>query len=420
MLADATRLVARREIREAIRATSYKVTLALSAVVLAVIVVIANLGDDGQDPERVVVAGAGAGEAAAVSELGAAVGVPVEVQQVPDDAAGRAAVAEGDADLAIAADGRTLTTKEELDLSSGSSLANLVNVLRADLALRQGLEAAGLGPEESAAVRATEPPALDAIDPDSADEVDSGRVTTALVTNIFLFLMLQTYGGWVLTAVTREKASRVVEVLLSIITPRQLLVGKLVGVGVVALIHASVLAAVALVATRVMGADITDGIRLGDLAIFLVWFALGYALYSGAFAAAGSLVSRMEDAQTVAFPLMLPLLFGYIVSFSAVDGANTLVWILAFIPLTSVVAMPTLYALGEASLWAVAVSMLITALGVVVMAMAAARIYERSVLQSRKLSWRQAFRSPKEIDEVGAGPPHGGQERPVVTAAVDS
>ena len=132
------------------------------------------------------------------------------------------------------------------------------------------------------------------------------------------------------------------------------------------------LAAVALVATRVMGADITDGIRLGDLAIFLVWFALGYALYSGTFAAAGSLVSRMEDAQTVAFPLMLPLLFGYIVSFSAVDGANTLVWILAFIPLTSVVAMPTLYALGEASLWAVAVSMLITALGVVVVAMAAA------------------------------------------------
>ena len=44
------------------------------------------------------------------------------------------------------------------------------------------------------------------IDPTPADEVDSGRATTALVTNIFLFLMIQTYGGWVLTAVTREKA----------------------------------------------------------------------------------------------------------------------------------------------------------------------------------------------------------------------
>jgi ABC-2 type transport system permease protein len=400
-MADAAKLVARREIREAVRATSYKVTLALSAVVLAVIIVIANLGDDSPDVERVAVAGAGGGEVTSLVDLSAAVGVPADVQQVEDDAAARAAVADGDVDLAVSADGRTLTTKDELDLSDGSSLARLVNALRADLALRQGLEAAGLSPEEAASVRAAEPPVLETIDTTSTDEVDPGRVTTALVTNIFLFLMLQTYGGWVLTAVTREKASRVVEVLLSIITPRQLLVGKLVGVGVVALIHAAVLAGVALVATRVMGADITNGIRVGDLAIFLMWFALGYALYCGAFAAAGSLVSRMEDAQTVAFPIMLPLLFGYIVSFSAVDGANTLVWILAFIPLTSVVAMPTLYAIGEASLWAVGVSMVITALGVVVMAMAAARIYERSVLQSRKLSWRQAFRSPREIDEDG-------------------
>jgi ABC-2 type transport system permease protein len=404
-MAEPTRLVARREIREGVRATSYKVTLALSAVVLAVIIVIANLGDDTPDAERVVVAGSGGGELTSLVDLGAAVGVRVEVEQAPDDATARATVAGGDADLAISADGRTLTTQEELDLSGESSLVRLVNVVRSDLALRQGLEAAGLSPDEAAAVRAAEPPALDAVEPAPTDEVDPGRVTTALVTNIFLFLMLQTYGGWVLTAVTREKASRVVEVLLSVITPRQLLVGKLVGVGIVALLHATVLVAVALVTTRVMGADITDGIRLGDLAIFLVWFALGYALYCGAFAAAGSLVSRTEDAQTVAFPIMLPLLFGYIVSFSAVDGANTLVWILAFIPLTSVVAMPTLYALGEASLWAVGVSMVITALGVVGMAMAAARIYERSVLQSRKLSWRQAFRSPREIDE-GASRPH--------------
>jgi ABC-2 type transport system permease protein len=147
---------------------------------------------------------------------------------------GRLSGVTAGADLAVFADGRTLTTKEELDVSDGSSLATLVNVLSADLALRQGLDAAGLSPEEAATVRATEPPTLDAIDPTPADEVDSGRVTTALVTNIFLFLMIQTYGGWVLTAVTREKASRVVEVLLSVITPRQLLVGKLVGVGVVA------------------------------------------------------------------------------------------------------------------------------------------------------------------------------------------
>ena len=74
---------------------------------------------------------------------------------------------------------------------------------------------------------------------------------------------------------------------------------------------------------------------------------LGYALYCSAYAAAGSLVSRVEDAQTVAFPIMLPLLFGYIVSFSIAGGASTLLWVLAFIPPTAVVAMPTLYAVGD-------------------------------------------------------------------------
>jgi ABC-type Na+ efflux pump permease subunit len=158
--------------------------------------------------------------------------------------------------------------------------------------------------------------------------------------------MLQSYGQWVLTAVTREKASRVVEVLLAVITPRQLLVGKIAGIGVVALVHAAVLIVVAYAATQIVGVDLAAGIGLGDFALAAVWFLLGYALYCGAFAAAGSLVSRVEDAQGVAFPIMLPLLFGYIASFTAAGGASTLLWVLAFCPPTAVVAMPTSEDLG--------------------------------------------------------------------------
>ena len=248
----------------------------------------------------------------------------VAVTTVASDDEARAAVLDGDADVAVAADGARIFTEDELDLTSGSSRATLVSVLRAELALENGLRAAGLSPDEAAEVRAAPPPDVEALAAEPDDEVDSERVGTAMVTNILLFLMLQTYGGWVLTAVTREKASRVVEVLLAVITPRQLLIGKVVGIGIVALIHAAVLIATALVATRVMGVDLSIGASPGDLAIALVWFVLGYALYCGAFAAAGSLVSRTEDAQGAAFPIMLPLLFAYIVSFSAADGANTL------------------------------------------------------------------------------------------------
>jgi ABC-2 type transport system permease protein len=233
---------------------------------------------------------------------------------------------------------------------------------------------------------------------EDADEVDSSRIATATITNILLFIMLQTYGQWVLTGVTREKASRVVEVLLSVITPRQLLVGKVLGIGLLALAHAAVLIVTAFVTTRVMGVDLTDGIALGDLALAGVWFVLGYGLYCSAYAAAGSLVSRVEDAQSVAFPVMLPLLFAYLVSFSAAGGASTLLWVLAFIPPTAVVAMPTLYAIGEAPLWAMAVSMALTVAAIFLVAALAATIYERSVLHSgKRLGWKEAIRRPREI-----------------------
>ncbi len=399
-----TALVALREIREATRATTFRVTLILSAIALAAIIVIANLDRDGNEVERIVVAGPdAAARVEAIEQLGQAVGVDVEVAAAADDAAATAAVADGDADVAVSADGTSLTTQEELDLGDGSELSNLVNVLRADLALDNGLRAAGLSADEAAAVRATPPPDVVAIETAPADEVDSQRVATATITNILLFLLLQTYGQWVVTAVTREKASRVVEVLLAVIRPRQLLVGKVIGIGTVALVHAAVLIAVALVTTRVMDVDIASGIAVGDLLLAASWFVLGYALYCSAYAAAGSLVSRVEDAQTAAFPIMLPLLFAYIASFSVADGANTLVWVLAFIPPTAVVAMPTLYAVGEAPLWAVGVSMALTVAAIVAVGLLAARIYERSVLHAgRKLSWREALRRPNEIGVGGA------------------
>jgi ABC-2 type transport system permease protein len=159
-----------------------------------------------------------------------------------------------------------------------------------------------------------------------------------------------------------------------------------------------VLIVTAFVTARIMGVDLTAGVSAGNLAVAAVWFVLGYALYCSAYAAAGSLVSRVEDSQSVAFPIMLPLLFGYIASFSAAGGASTLLWVLAFFPPTAVVAMPTLYAIGAAEPWMVLVSMGLTVVAIVLVAIVAAKIYERSVLHTgRKLSWKEAFGRQPEI-----------------------
>jgi ABC-2 type transport system permease protein len=234
---------------------------------------------------------------------------------------------------------------------------------------------------------------VESVNPPTEDEVDSSRIGLAIVMKVLLFLLLQTYGGWVVQGVTREKASRVVEVLLSAITPRQLLFGKLLGIGVVALAHAVVLIATALVAAQIAGLDVLDGFRLGDIAVGALWFLLGYILYCCAFAAAGALCSRAEDAQGAAMPIMMPMLAGYIVGFSAAGGASTVLWVLAFFPPTAVLCMPVLNALGVVPVWGVLLSMLLTLATAVLIALLAARIYERSILRTgKRVSWREALR----------------------------
>jgi ABC-2 type transport system permease protein len=398
-------LVARREIREATRARSFRVSIVLSAVALAAIIVIAHLaaGDDERSVDVVVAGPDAAAEATEYGRLGDSVGIRFDVTAAADDAEASAAVRDGTADVAVLERGRALATKDEVDLTGDSTLATALNVLRADIALDTGLATVGLGPDQAAEVRTTQPPPVLALQ--SGDQgADTSRSGVALVTNILLFLMLQTYGSWVLTAVTREKASRVIEVLLAVIRPKQLLVGKTIGIGLVALAHAFVLIAVAFVTSRIVGIEITGGLRPGDLLVGGVWFILGYSLYCSVFAAAGALCARVEDAQAYAFPVMIPLLFAYIASFSAASGANTLLWILAFIPPTAVLAMPTLYAIEAAPLWAVVLSMAITAVSIVLVASVAAKIYERSVMRTaRKVGWREAFRARQEIEPAPAG-----------------
>lgn len=388
-----TWLVAKREVSEGFRAKSFRIVLAISAIAAVGLVVLFNLSSNrgGSVTDVIVVGSPTEVDVAQIVAVGDAIGTDVRVGRASSDDDARAAVDSGGAELAILEGGDELLTDEHVDLDGDSKLAVIVNVLRSELALMDGLIDAGLSPDEAAAVRASEPPAVTSIQPPKAD-ADPGRTSTTIVMNILLFLMLQTYGGWVVSGVTREKSSRVVEVLLSTLSSRQLMFGKILGIGLLALIHASVMLGTAVATAKIVGLDVLDGFRVGDLAVGLVWFLLGYVLYCCAFAAGGSLISRPEEAQGVALPIMLPLIVSYIVGFSAAEGPNTLLWVLSFFPPTAVLCMPVLSATGAVPIWAVLVSVAITAVFAYVVAIGAARIYERSILKSgKRVPWRDAF-----------------------------
>ena len=137
--------------------------------------------------------------------------------------------------------------------------------------------------------------------------------------------------------------------ILASVRPIQLLVGKVTGIGVLALAQAPLMVAVFLGLGAAVGSSLVHGAAPGIVIVGAVFLVLGYAFYCTAFAAAGSLVSRQSDVGTVILPVQLPLIIAYALSYTVIyaNGANTFYHVLGFLPPTAPIAMPVLYAAGD-------------------------------------------------------------------------
>ena len=201
---------------------------------------------------------------------------------------------------------------------------------------------------------------------------------------VLLFFMLTQYNTWILIGVMQEKSSRVVEVLLATVRPIQLLGGKVLGIGLVALGQATLIVGFALVVGAAVGSDLLHGTAPLVLACQLLWLVLGYAFYCWVYAAAGSTAERQDQVQTLALPLSIPILVGYIFSITVASSGNPDLFfkILAYLPPTAPFCMPVLVGLSQVTWWEFVASVLITIAGTVGMAIFAARIYRRAVLRT--------------------------------------
>ncbi|HMK12582.1 MAG TPA: ABC transporter permease, partial [Acidimicrobiales bacterium] len=260
------------------------------------------------------------------------------------------------------------------------------------VAVTQRAAAAGITPEQLAAIGA----------PVEVKSVELGAVagrspddeTAALVMTVLLFIVIATYGNLVLTGVIEEKASRVVEVLLARMPARNLLAGKILGIGLLGLAQVLVTAVAALIAVGFVSSSDLPSVRGGVLAWAIVWFILGYGLYAVAYGALGSLTSRVEDAQSVAGPLQVVLIAAYFVSFAAVGSPDT-AWaqFVSFFPLTAPLAMPIRIAMGTVDWWEPFVSAALSIATILVLVRVAGRLYTRAILRTgQTIKLRDALR----------------------------
>jgi ABC-2 type transport system permease protein len=356
------RLVARRELTERVRERSFVVGTGISILIIALVVVLPPLLGLGETKTyAIATTDRDAAAVARTAERGSdAFGVELKVR--PMTAAGaQAALRSGDVDVVLGAG--AIRSKQKPD-------DKLVGLLQGADALNRAGAAGNAAP-------------LRVVTIEPVNERRDKLGGLAFFTILLLYGQLLTYGVWVASGVVEEKSSRVVEVLLSTIRPRELLAGKIIGLGLLGLGQLLLIAAIGLAIAGASGAVTVDGDLLTAIALTLVWFALGYTFFACAFGCAGALVPRLEELQASTAPLTLLIMISLFVAFAVnSDPTGTLAHVSAFIPLTAPMTLPPRILVGEAPWFEVVGGAVVTLAAAAALIPLAGRIYSGAVLRT--------------------------------------
>ena len=207
----------------------------------------------------------------------------------------------------------------------------------------------------------------------------------------FLYMTVLFYGLFVMRGVIEEKQSRIVEVLISSVRPTQMMVGKLIGIGLVGMTQIGIwalstavlsTAGVAMFATR--GAKVPH-VPMSLLVYFVLFFVLGFFLYATLYAAVGAIVSSEEDAQQVQFPvtmlLVVPMMiFGLVMA----NPNSTSSIVLSMVPFFAPTLMMLRIAVINPPVWQVVLSMVIMLATIAGMLWLSSKIYRVGILMYGK------------------------------------
>lgn len=230
---------------------------------------------------------------------------------------------------------------------------------------------------------------------ESGAEIDNIAHTQALVLAYFLLFMiymaLVMYGNMVASGVAEEKSSRIMEVMVSTVKPIELMFGKIIGVGALGLLQFVLWISTGLLMTAIGKADLVGGllgisepfsaIPLGIVLWFGLYFILGYFFYASIFAAAGALVSRVEEVSQAVTLLMMFIMVGFFGAYiSFLNPNSTFAVVTSLIPFTSPMVMFARIVLASPPLGQVIASVVIMLVSIVLGTWFSSRIYRIGIL----------------------------------------
>lgn len=319
-----------------------------------------------------------------------------------------------------------LISRETASLTvQGEISRKLENVLRDIAFTNAGIDRAtveSIRPEVTLAAK-------EITDEGEKDSSAGAAMGIAMSLSILVYICLFLYGSQVMRGIIEEKNSRIVEVIISSVKPFQLMMGKIIGIGLVGLTQFILWIFLSTTLMGVASAGLIDGQDLkakveqqqalsnGEAAqdrsqmgmlgtvkqeldkvdfrtiitTFLLYFFGGYLLYSALFAAVGSAVDSETETQQFMFPITIPLLFTYILSFGVLvnDPHGPLSFWLSMIPFTSPIAMLIRIPFGVPA-WEIGLSLVLLIGGFILTTWVAARIYRVGILMyGKKASYKE-------------------------------
>jgi len=223
-------------------------------------------------------------------------------------------------------------------------------------------------------------------------ESGRGRIMLAFTLLMFLYLTILVYGVTVMRGVTEEKQNRIIEVLLSSVRPFELMLGKVIGIGLVGLtqyliwvIFGGLLSVVSAAPFLMAYSDKLPKISILLLVCFVIYYVLGYFLYATLYATVGAIVSSDDDGQQVQMPITMTFMLGMILSTMVLENpTGTTATVLSLVPFFGPSLMFLRIAMESAPVWQIVLSIVLMIAAIVGVVWLAAKIYRVGVLMYGK------------------------------------
>lgn len=240
------------------------------------------------------------------------------------------------------------------------------------------------------------------------EEEAKGNVFVIMLMSIVLFYAIYFCAYQVSSSITTEKTSKIMETLVTSTTPRTIVLGKTIGIGVVGLLQMIVIVATALISAKSFLAPelLNMALDMSNMTVYLaiitiIYFILGYFTYALLYALTGSTVSKPEDIQSANGPVAILAVIGFYLSyFTMMNPTSSLNVFASLFPISSPFCMPFRIMMGLASTTDVIVSIAILLVTILVIAQIAIKIYSSAILNyGTKMSLKDMVNIYKEKEK---------------------